>query len=702
MEKIRLFLKEALSKEIAQSVEHDEMGVVAQGIAEATEILTKRYHCIVTNVPFLGRGKQCNELRIFCGKNYPEAKHELAAVFLERILKMCAPGGTCNLVLPQKTLSLKSYWEFRKKLLRNNRWRLLALLGSDAFAAIALRVQVILLSVSRGNNVLTEASAEVSSRKLFYGLDVGVSRTASEKADALPRAALTRLNQEEQLQNLDACIRVDVQEDCELLSAYAEALRGFQTNDNCHFKRFFWELSSLQQGWFYFQGSMKAGEKNRHYRGRRYLLWQAKELDEAVRLHLGGVSLYGKKAWGGQGVVVSQIGALPCALYSGDRFDSNCAVMLPYSADNLEAIWCFCSAPEYHKAVRKLDPKLNVTNATLAKVPFDLKRWKNVAAEKYPNGLPKPYSDDPTQWIFHGHPARAKHYSDNVMLQVAVARLLGYRWPAEQDAELETSLAGSARDWVSKSKELSGSDCVDADGIVCIPAVSGEISAVERLQRLLESADRNSESSRIKNGLLVQMGVKDGEAWLRNKFFAEHCKLFQNRPFIWHIWDGLRDGFSVLVNYHQLDYKRLEVLVHKYLADWLVLQNEHKRGEKDGAEEKYDAAEALKKSLEKILKGENPYDIFVRWKPIEQQAAGWHPDVKDGVRLNIRPFMIVPDVREKGAGVLRTKPNVNWNTDRGSDLLPAPWHETFKSKRMNDYHLDLEEKKRARNEKSEK
>ena len=41
--------------------------------------------------------------------------------------------------------------------------------------------------------------------------------------------------------------------------------------------------------------------------------------------------------------------------------------------------------------------------------------------------------------------------------------------------------------------------------------------------------------------------------------------------------------------------------------------------------------------LIKILEGEPPYDIFVRWKPLVGQPAGWNPDINDGVRLNIRP-----------------------------------------------------------------
>jgi hypothetical protein len=50
---------------------------------------------------------------------------------------------------------------------------------------------------------------------------------------------------------------------------------------------------------------------------------------------------------------------------------------------------------------------------------------------------------------------------------------------------------------------------------------------------------------------------------------------------------------------------------------------------------------------------------------------GWNPDLNDGVRLNIRPFMQARDVDKKGAGVLRTKPNIKWGKDRGNDVESA-------------------------------
>jgi hypothetical protein len=338
--------------------------------------------------------------------------------------------------------------------------------------------------------------------------------------------------------------------------------------------------------------------------------------------------------------------------------------------------------------VRRIDQKLNVTNSTLVKVPFDLDYWTKVAQEKYPNGLPKPYSDDPTQWIFHGYPAQSDE-----PLQVAVARLIGYRWPAEIDGNME--LSDDARVWVKQSEALLA--YADGDGIVCIPPVRGEASAADRLLNLLVAAYGDAWSNDKLSDLLKQVdhAGKTLETWLREKFFPQHCKLFHHRPFIWHIWDGLRDGFAVLVNYHKLDTKLLETLVYTYLGDWIRTQKDAIAHGVDGAEEKLAAAENLQKRLELILKGEQPYDIFVRWKPIDKQPIGWDPDLNDGVRLNIRPFLTVPDVGKKGAGVLRDRPNINWNKDRGKDVASAPWYHLFHGDRINDHHLSLDEKRTA-------
>jgi len=150
--------------------------------------------------------------------------------------------------------------------------------------------------------------------------------------------------------------------------------------------------------------------------------------------------------------------------------------------------------------------------------------------------------------------------------------------------------------------------------------------------------------------LLKEAGYagKTLETWLRDGFFAQHCELFHQRPFIWQIWDGLRDGFSILVNYHRLDRKNLETLIYNYLGDWIARQKQDQAARVDGAEERLAAAVALQKRLELIRDGQSPYDIFVRWKPLDQQPIGWEPDLNDGVRLNIRPVPQGPRRENEG------------------------------------------------------
>jgi len=280
-----------------------------------------------------------------------------------------------------------------------------------------------------------------------------------------------------------------------------------------------------------------------------------------------------------------------------------------------------------------------------------------------------------------------------------MARLLGYRWPAELDPEME--LSDEAHSWVMKCDDLLS--FTDGDGIVCIPPLRGEASAADQLLNLLAAAYGDNWSTDKLSELLKQAdhSGKSLETWLRDKFFAQHCKLFHHRPFIWHIWDGLPDGFSALINYHKLDRKNLETLIYVYLGDWINRQKDEIQQGVDGAEERLAAAKTLKKCLELIMDGEGtneaPYDIFVRWKAIEKQPIGWDPDLNDGVRMNIRPFMSVPGVGKRGAGVLRDRPNIDWKKDRGKDVESAPWYHKFKGDRINDYHLSLGEKKVVRN-----
>ncbi len=688
-ETLTSLLHKALKTERPSNQEADdesrwELALSAQGLLEAARLLNTRYELVITNVPYLGRRDQDDRLKSFCEQHYDDAKHDLANVFLARCLELSKSrgNGVVQIVMPQNWLFLTSYKKQREALLRTQTWNLLARLGEGGFDSTQAAGAFIIL--------LTQTHAQAPKDWEMRGIDVSSPRTAQGKAALLKSASLALMKQTKQLSNPDSRVTLDEASEMTLLERFASSYQGITTGDNPRFICFFWEIPEWNGRWKSFQST---GDFSEHFVGRQQVfLWDS---GLGVLASSSAARIQGQIAWNTKGVAVRQMRELPATLNSGSPWDMNSATIVPKDQQDLAAIWCFCSSDEYNKTVRQIDQALKVTNATLVKVPFDLEYWRQVAAERYQHGLPQPFSIDPTQWIFHGHPARA---SDP--LQVAVARLVGYVWPAEADNKME--LSEEAHAWIARSKSLASH--ADKDGIVCIPPLGRESSASDRLLNLLADAYGTSWSNDVLAQLLTAAdhAGKSLETWLREKFFSQHCALFGSRPFVWHVWDGLRDGFAALVNYHKLDYKALESLIYTYLGDWIGRQKRDADNGVDGAQEKLAAAEGLKKSLELILAGEAPLDIFVRWKPIKEQPIGWNPDLDDGVRLNVRPFLSAPDVGKRGAGVLRDKPNIKWEKDRGSDVSSAPWYELglqYDGKvgdRINDHHLSLVEKRKAR------
>lgn len=703
-------LEQALSK-LDGEEEWEETAIAALGLTQATRLLSQQYHLVITNVPYLARGKQNKLLRDFAEKRHTSAKQDLANVFLERCLEFCLDdgAGVTQIVMPQNWLFLTSYKTQRERLLKQVSWNLLVRLGARAFQTPMWDFNVQLLT-------LTRARPQAEDR--LSGIDASTPRTAGEKADVLRSGAFVVVVQRRQLENPDARITLCDETGFSLLSRYAHGLVGLQTSDDPMFVASFWEVAQInRKTWEFMQTTPDVYTEE--YAGQsRMVRW---EQGEGLLFSLPtALPSKGLKALGKPGIAVHRMGVLFPYHYGKERFHQNVATIIPIDENHIPAIWCFCSSPEYNEAVRRIDQKLNVTNATLVKVSFDLERWTQVAALQYPIGLPKPYSNDPSQWIFHGHPSGSVIWdedtkwttcgprrTDSTVLQVAVARLLGYRWPAESDSDME--LADEARVWVDQTTELH--PYADEDGIVCIPSVRGERPAHERLLQLLQAAWGNDWTDDILAKLLTAVDSPSIDEWLRNRFFDEHCKLYNQRPYIWHIWDSRRrDGFHALVNYHKLaggdtGRRLLESLTYSYLGDWISRQQDGVRRGEEGAEERLAAALNLQKLLVAILAGEPPFDLFIRWKPIKEQPIGWDPDINDGVRHNIRPFMAL-DIPQgkKGAGVLRTKPNIHWKKDRGKepmrdeDQFPWFWNNgSFTGDRVNNVHLTKAEKHTARN-----
>ncbi len=629
---LRPILDKALALEAEVDDDAAEMIVAAQGVARAAEILAGHFTLVITNVPYLGRGKQDAPLKEYCERIHPKAQADLATCFVERCLDFCLANGTAALVTPQNWLFLGTYKKLRATLLQGSEWNVVARLGARAFETITGEVvNVTLLALTR---------AVAHPAMSFLGIDASDAENPPEKARRISQGPLSAVSQQAQLQNPDATISFVETADASFLARFAYCYQGTSTGDNPRLTRCFWELPSVHTGdWEFFQMPPGTGSS---YAGKESVVnW--------TKLNAGfdGAAIRGAEAWGKAGIAFGQMTDLPATLFQGTKFSNSCPVLVPLEPDHLLPIWTFCSSGALTTALRHFNQKLSVDNGYITKVPFDLAYWQRVAAQRFPSGLPEPISDDLTQWIFNGNPKGA---ADS--LQVAIARLLGYRWPRQTESSFPAcpALKSDGLDRLASPK-----------GIICIPSVRGENPAADRLGALLAACEIKPD--------------RDLDDWLRSSFFEEHCKVFHHRPFIWHVWDGrARDGFHALVNYHKLaegngkGRKLLESLTYSYLGEWIKRQQDGvKRGE-GGAEDRLAAATELQKRLEAILKGEPPFDIFVRWKPLQQQPIGWEPDINDGVRLNIRPFLAddLPNGRT-GAGVLRWKPNIKWDKDRGKE-----------------------------------
>lgn len=611
------------------------LGNVADDVIHSAGLLSHTYTLVATNPPFLSSGKQTEVLQDFSQEADRTASGNLAYSMLSR----WSASTTRAVVIPQSWRYQTNYSSLRKVRLALPGPMFVAALGVSSFSAPMWDFHTDLLI----------EGGEYSD--VVRGVDASAGKKPREVSELLTLGSLSTTTRSQQLANTDHRITLTSSRPEALLSNVAAGLQGIKTGDDLRYRRCFWEVEGIGgPRWQRFLTSVSSTD---FYSGRSLVV--AWDDGKGPMTESSGSRIVGKAAWGKPGILVSQMGNLPVTFYTGELFDTNASPVVPFDESFVPALWHFLSSAEYSAAVREIDTSTKVTNATLVKVPFDRERWLEIARQSDP--LPTPYSDDPTQWLFMGDIPKS-----TMPLQVAISRLLGYSWPEQQSDEFD----GFA----------------DSDGIAALQSLPGEPDLATRVRELLAAAYGDQWSSALERTLVTEAGEKNGrmEDWLRNSFFAQHVKAFDNRPFLWHIWDGRKDGFSAIVNYHKLDHRTLEKLTFTSLGAWIERQKHEAAAGRAGADARLAAAENLQGSLKQILDGAPPYDVYVRWKELREQPIGWHPDLDDGVRLNIRPFMT--------AGVLRSKVNVHWKKDRGMNADG--------SERINDLHPTLEERREAR------
>lgn len=244
------------------------------GTIRAAQLLSRTYTLVSTNVPYLSRGSQDDDLKTFADRTYPEAKNDLATLFIERSLGFVAPvddargnptgAGTVAAVTPQNWLFLGAYKKLRQTMLERDSIDLIARLGTGAFRTISGEVVNVALPILTATAPGPDQS--------FAGIDASDAPGPDAKASLLHSGNLTILEQARQRENPDQRVLLSQRTIGALLSEYADSIQGMATSDIPSFVRTFWELTEVGGGW---ERLHTPAEKTVEYGGRSHaLFWE--------------------------------------------------------------------------------------------------------------------------------------------------------------------------------------------------------------------------------------------------------------------------------------------------------------------------------------------------------------------------------------------------------------------------------------------
>ena len=99
-------------------VEKGIFGYNQQIMKTQAEYLSRKYHCVVTNPPYLGKGIG-EDLKSYIKKEFPNSKTDLYSVFIEHLSKLPCPNGFTAMVTMESWMFLQSFEELRKYLIKN-------------------------------------------------------------------------------------------------------------------------------------------------------------------------------------------------------------------------------------------------------------------------------------------------------------------------------------------------------------------------------------------------------------------------------------------------------------------------------------------------------------------------------------------------------------------------------------------------------
>ncbi len=413
-------------------------------------LLSRKYHAVITNPPYLGRRNMDQELGDFLDRVYPRASADLFAAFLERCLDFLYPSGYFGAITPQSWMFLSGFEELRTGILTRETIVSLLHLGARAFEDNNGQV------VQTVSFVLHKSPPTQGAAGSFWRLTEGPS---SHKADVYKRnnrgsSAAYKAPQAMFRHIPGMRMAYELPEEWALLfrrfpslDRYYAVKKGMDTGCNDRYVRLWHEVPEEQLSfrcvdpslahWFPYA---KGGGPKKWY-GNHYFVvfWRnnGEDIRKDSRSNLRNYAYFGR-----QGITWSTVSTGKPGfrlLERGFLFDNGGSCLFPEEGKEeiLPALLAYLNSEFIAVLLSQMNPTLNIQPGDVARLPLDevllLDPRMKELGEACLRLAKAEWDESERSWDYTGHPAVYSCREDTVEASLRLSWELRCRRAAEME-----------------------------------------------------------------------------------------------------------------------------------------------------------------------------------------------------------------------------------------------------------------------------
>jgi SAM-dependent methyltransferase len=354
-----------------------------EGSLEHLLLLSKKYHCVVDNPPYMGGGKMNKELSAWVKTNYPSSKSDLLTCFVERAYSQVQPKGYLGFVTMESWMFLSSFETFRKTLLENHQIESLSHFGWHIMRIAFGTCSFILKSNTKSSNSLgaynymefDNINKLTERPKVFPVIDNGRYNHVNQKDfSKIPGSPIGYWLSE---------TIVDLFSESASIKEKVVARQGMATGNNERFIRLWYEISQVQlnlnahsnveafQSDKRFFPYNKGGEFKRWFGNQLYIICFSEEdyrILKSMGNHCPSEHLYFKPSvsWARIGSGLTSFRFYP----KGFLFDQSGHSLFIDDTENVRYLMGFLNTSVYENLTKAVNPTLNLEVGNIGQLPF--------------------------------------------------------------------------------------------------------------------------------------------------------------------------------------------------------------------------------------------------------------------------------------------------------------------------------------------